>query len=153
MKFLVRAIRNDALWPDILLCAAICGFTLLFSDHKIGDFARHIGLVRGALYQLEGQVIAAILGFLIATAAILSTSNALQHLRVERYDVYKLLVKSLASSMVVSLAAIIYEIVAFICDQDEKSSSIYSSIGFAVFLVICLRIGRTIRRLYQSLCI
>lgn len=150
---LFRLIRNDALVPDVVVCVVI-GAVLAFGPSRwVGHFSEHIGALRGALYQLEALAVAGILGFLIAATAILGTAVGIQRLRAERYAVYKLLIRSFVSSMVVSVIALVYEVVAFIADQDVKSTSVFVMVGFVLFLIVSLRILRAVRRLYQSLSI
>jgi hypothetical protein len=132
----------------------VIGAVLVFAPTRwVGHFSEHIGAVRGGLYQLEAQTIAAILGFLIAAAAILGTAGGIQRLRTERYAVYKLLIRSFTSSMAVSVIALVYDVAAFVGDQDVKSTSVFVVVGFVLFLIVSLRILRAVRRLYQSLSI
>lgn len=148
-----RRLRNDALFPDVVFCIGIGAILVFVPSRWIGHFSEHIGALRGALYQLEALAVAGILGFLIAATAILGTAVGIQHLRTERYVVYKLLIRSFASSMVVSIIALVYEVVAFIADQNAQSTPIFVMVGFVLFLVVALRILRAVRRLYQSLSI
>lgn len=153
MSAALRAARNDSIYVD-LIAAAVAVAVLVASAHGYSGFLKHIGAIRGALYQLEALIVAAILGFLIAATAILGVATAVQRLRVERYGIYKLLIASFVSSMTISTVSIVYFVVAFIADQDEKSpNALFSLIGFALFLAVMLRIARSVRRLYQTLSI
>jgi hypothetical protein len=112
------------------------------------------GLVstKSALYPTEAEMFAAMLGFLIAGAAVLLASSNIEKLKVSGFHLYKLLAGSFRDSMYALIGAIAYVVAAMIFDQSKSDVS-WAAGAVVVLILVLARVARAARRLYYALLI
>ncbi len=116
------------------------------------SFGTDLRGVKSNLYPVEAQVFAAILGFLIAGAAVLVASANLERLKAGSFQLYKLLARSFRDSMLVLIGGIAYVVAVMIFDQG-KSAVAPAAIAVVILILVLTRVSRAVRRLYLTLLI
>jgi len=153
----VRAWKNDSLVLDAgIVAAVIVGGGIIIVRNPLG-YGHILSVLligqKTSYYYAEAQVVAAILGFLIAATAIIGTGamTGLQMLKEQRFAMYKRLVQTFAESMFACLVAITFAMVAVVADQDSKARPWGVLLAVGVLMLVVLRVTRAARRLYMSL--
>lgn len=147
-----RAWKNDAMWLDLLLAAVIFLVGETAAQRDWLSFGTKLDAIKGSLYTTEAAVCAAILGFLIAGAAVLVASSNLERLKTSSFQLYKLLARSFRNSMYCSILTIAFVIGALIFDQD-KSTPVAAVVAVVLLMLVLGRVLRAARRLYLTLLI
>jgi hypothetical protein len=150
---MLRSWRNDSILADLIAAGipVLIGFSL--ASHNIGNLGTLLQNQKADLYHMEANIIAAILGFMIAAAAIIGSASGIQALRSEQYGLYKRLIGTLTDSMTVALVTVVFDVFATILDPKTSNKVFFACFGLGLFLLVILRIARTVRRLYQALSI
>jgi hypothetical protein len=146
----VRAWRSDAIVADVVIATATLGVAWLFAAHDWLGFGGTLGSAKGQLYSLGCQILASVLGLLIAGAAIIAASSNLERLKVSSFRLYGALAKSLRDSMFCAVFALAAAFIGMIFDRG-KSWTILEIAVLVFFGLVLLRLVRTIRRLYQTM--
>jgi hypothetical protein len=147
---LTRAWRSDSIALDIVVVSVVLCVVFLFSLRNWFGAGDALRAVKPQLYSLEAQILASVLGLLIAGAAIIAGSSSLDRLKVGSYRLYAALAKSLRDSMYCAAFSLGAALFCWIFDASNKRLGLVPVL-LALFVLVLLRVVRTIRRLYQTM--
>jgi len=142
--------RNDAFWFDGVLALVAVGIAQFIAWHDFGAFGATINVNKTALYGIAAQVAAAIFGFTIAGAAIISSSSTLANVKAQNFQVYKALVNALRNSLYVALVALMYFFLGPLFDHSNDNAFPFV-IAIGLMVLLGLRSFRVARRLSMTM--
>jgi hypothetical protein len=142
--------NNDELWFDLLICVALGGGFQVAAHQNFLGFAEGVNQQKAALYSVEAQVAASLLGFLLAAVAIITTSSTLAVVKAANPPVYRKVVVSFRDSMTSAVFAVAYCFMAWILDRSGDNA-VWFVVGLAIMALLAIRIVRVIYRLQQIL--